>query len=61
VLIQDAAGPRGGARRTIQKVEARKQEIAEAGAGATGIEPKTAIQRDCSVTRHPPKPPLRLF
>jgi hypothetical protein len=30
----------------MQKVEARKQEIAEAGAGATGIEPETAIKID---------------
>jgi pyruvate formate-lyase activating enzyme-like uncharacterized protein len=38
---------------TTQNVETRKQEQAEAGVAATGIEPETAIQRDCSVTKHP--------
>jgi hypothetical protein len=37
---------------------ARKQEKAKTGAGATGIEPETAIQRECSVTNTPWKPPF---
>jgi hypothetical protein len=38
---------------TTLKLGANKQNKAKAGAGATGIEPETAIQRDCSVTNTP--------
>jgi hypothetical protein len=42
-------------------VGAKKQVKAEAGAGATGIEPETAIQRDRSVTKHPHRLPLQPY
>jgi hypothetical protein len=45
----------------IKYVGASKQKQIGEGAGATGIEPETAIQRECSVTRRPHKPPLRVF
>jgi hypothetical protein len=50
-------GPRRRGKDEYSKVRARKQEKVEARArvGATGIEPEIAIQRDRSVTKHPPK------
>jgi hypothetical protein len=50
-------GPRRRGKDEYSKVRARKQKKARAGAGAgaAGIEPETAIQRDRSVTKHPPK------
>jgi hypothetical protein len=46
---------------TQQCVGAKEQKKAKAEAGTTGIEPETAIQRDCSIIKCPHKPPLQPF
>jgi hypothetical protein len=60
-VLAKAAGPGGGARIEMGRGKYLGRRITEGGAGATGIEPETVIQRDQQRHQTPPKPASAAF